>query len=337
MGANMSLLIGNLLLAAGGALTLPFLFSSRGWGPEGPVGAVFGTAPLALLQAGALYLCIQSGAFDWAPGGRALLYALLFGYFLVMTCLPVAAPGRSGAAMAAKAAGIVILATAFAALNLQAALQTSLATRAVIGAVLGVTGLSGWLIVGAMFVGSAQNSIRRAQAQAEREEQLTQERVAWERAEYAKLPAGAELWQLMQHSHARDEQVRSDVRARILALPDLEADTIALLGTGWAEHSLAYLRDVYPLPPRKLAPAYAKFLDQQLAYWRTSLTGDEHAGTWEPNLHPLFDVAEKIAKDGGDLRPQLEAWQTMLKEVRGLGGVSYHVNEVLKLHHAHAR
>ncbi|MBL8232721.1 MAG: hypothetical protein JNL98_29755 [Bryobacterales bacterium] len=333
----MNLLIGNLLLAAGAALSLPFLLSSRGWGPEGPVGAVFGTAPLALLQSGALYLCIRAGAFDWAPGGRTLLYALLFGYFLVMTWLPVAAPGRGGAAMAAKAGGIVILVAAFAALNLQAAMRDSLATRAIIGAVLGVTGLSGWLIVGAVFVEIVQNNIRQVQAQAEREQQMDTERIAWEKAEYANLPADAKLWQLMQHCHARDEQVRRDIRARILALPDLEADTIALLGTGWAEHSLAYLRDVYPLPPRKLAPAYAKFLDQQLASWRASLTGDENAGKWEPNLHPLFDVAEKIAKDGGDLRLQLEAWQTMLKEVRGLGGVSYHVNEVLKLDLAHAK
>lgn len=325
-------LVANLLMGAGAAFTLPFLFSQKGWGPEGPVGAFVGTVPVALLQTGALYLCVQAGAFDWAPGGRALLYALLLGYFLVMSGLPIAAVGSQAPAIAAKVAGVLVMLAAFAALNLQTQMQTSLATRAAVGSVLGVAGFAGWLIIGAMLLEGALNSIRKIQQDAEREDQWLVERKAWEQSEWDKVGSNAALWQLIQYTHAHNGEVRKECRARIAALPGLENDMIALLETGWAEHSLSYLRDAYPLPYRNLSAAYARFLEKQLLSWQSRLMGDDHADKWEPNLHPLFDVAEKIVQDGGDLRPQLASWLAMLKQVKGLGPVIGHVHAAQRLH-----
>jgi hypothetical protein len=163
------------------------------------------------------------------------------------------------------------------------------------------------------------------------------ERKVWEKAEYEKLGSDAGLWQLIQHTHAYNADVQNACRSRIAARPNLEGEMSALLETGWAEHALAYLRDAYPLPLRNLSPAYAKFLDKELGSWRIRLTNDEHAGKWEQNMHPLFDVAEKIAEDGGDLRPQLEAWRSMLQQAKGMGMVIRHVDAALKRHSGRAR
>ena len=53
---------------------------------------------------------------------------------------------------------------------------------------------------------------------------------------------------------------------------------IKLLGTGWAEHAIRYLRDAYPLPFGPLAPAFAAFLEKRPA----SYTGSGYRSPPQP-------------------------------------------------------
>jgi hypothetical protein len=69
-------------------------------------------------------------------------------------------------------------------------------------------------------------------------------------------------------------------------------------------------------------------MERELKRW-SRLASDEHAGTWEMNLRPYFEGAAKIQKAGGDLRPQLRAWQGLLKTCQGLGGLTAYVETLI--------
>ena len=319
-------ILANVLWLLPAALTAPIAFASR-IGPEGPVGAHMVTAPLALLQAVALGLAIHAGAFDAVALPRAFPYALLPGFVVTLTVLPIVAIGRQRSAALARAALVATWLAGVVAINAPA--SPSMAGVAA-GVPLGLVGLSGWLLVLGLVLAQQRAALRRAGEAVERQSEFEKERAAWDRGEFAKVPANPELWQLIPFPHSPAKDVQAACLQRIAALPELERETIELLGTGWAEHALHWLRDFYALPPAPLAPAYARFLDEKFEGWRSRLANDPSAGGWEVNLQVYFDVAEKIAAAGGDLRAPLARWREFLAATRGLGGLARRIDGILQ-------
>jgi hypothetical protein len=322
------------LFAISTTLTLPFVLSRRSLGPEGPVGVHMVTGPIALLQVAAIALLIADGGWDFFRHSAVVYGISLVGYFAAMTLLPIAALPPQRNRTYAQGATLVTLAAGLAAAAVAIPEDSPVALRAATGAVLALPALGGWGILVALVVQSQVNTVRRAAADAERLDTFEREQAAFDAGEWAKLPPDAELWQLIPYTHSRNENVRRECRERIAARPDLEADMIELLGTGWAEHALAYLRDAYPLPRAPLAPAYGAFLEKQVVTWSATLPHDPNAGSWELNLLPMFDVAEQVVADGGDLREPLEKWRELLASSRGLGRAESAVERLLELSRA---
>ena len=293
----------DVLLVLGCLPMLLLTFTAKRSGPEGPVGAHMITGPLALLQAAALAIAFGNAA--WAELGLASgwLYLILPGHIVASTALPILAiearwrrPVR--AAIAAVVAGCV--------------LTTNAHTFPAGAAALGITGLAlvgvhagiGYAMLFALWVQVERNRMRAAQAEVVQQSEFVTKQAEWQRGEWAKLPANAELWQLIQFTHAFAPEVKAQCLERIANLSELEKEVQAMLGTGWAEHSLRYLADHYPLRFGPLAAAFQALLVEQCERWEVTLRDDRNAGTWYHNLahyftngrHRVFD-AEHV--DGG--------------------------------------
>lgn len=303
------LIVANLLLVVTGFLFVLLTLSSKRTGPEGPVGFHMVTAPLALGQAIGLALAIGSGALS-PLGPVAPQYLALPGLAVGLTVLPFGAFDRRHR-LPVRFAAVAAVAGPLLAANASGAVQIAGGVLALLPALFGY----GLLLV--LFVRAQKRQIARAQAEVSRQSEFESSQAAWQRGEWAKLPANAELWQLIQFTHSFDPEVKAQCHQRIAALPDLPAAMQELLGTGWAEHALSYLRDFYPQSRAPLAPALSAFLVKEADRWRSSLQGT-NPGSWYANLLTYVQVAELCAKDGGDVREGMRAWAAMLQGQRGL-------------------
>lgn len=318
------LVVLNLLLAACAFVLLGIALAKSG-GHEGPVGAHMVTGPFALLHAVVVAIAAWNGAFALVPGQGWTAGAALPGSVIALTALPILAIGPRDRFHPARLLVVAILAATFLLIDTTGVLQ-------VVGAA-GVllSGLVGYGFVGALFVRSVRNDIASAHQDRERMDSFRANQAEFHRNEYAKLPAEAELWQLIPLVHAFDPEVQRLVRERIAAMPGLESKMIDLLGTGWGEHAVDYLVAGYPLPLRPLAPAYAKLLDVQREHWTTTLRSAERPDTWSANIERFFVLADKIVRDGGRLGPELRGWLELLRSVRGLGHLVALVERTLAL------
>lgn len=324
------LILALVLFIASTLFTLPLILSTRGPGPEGPVGFHMISGPIALLQIAAIVILVHHGFWDLFPYARAVWDVSMVGYLVTMTILPALTFPREKSRTWAQLATVAILAAGLTLCGAAVAGPVPAAVRAASGGVLALPALAGWLIIAAMVVQSQRNALLAMEAEAARDDEFRKGQIAFDAGEWAKLPADAGLWQLIIYTHSFNEEVQRECRARIAARPALQEDMIALLGTGWAEHAVRYLRDAYPLPFAPLAPAFAAFLDKEREHWRSQLEGQANAGTWEANLRGHFEVARKIVKGGGDLRAPLEGWQALLKASPGLGGLEWTVKDILE-------
>lgn len=312
------------------ALTLPLVLSARGYGPEGPVGAPMVTIPLALLAAVGFAILAWRGLWAFFPHARLLAASLLPGYLMLMTVFPIlAVPRRKGHGLV-RAACLLIFAAGVVGGALGVMDAPPAALRAASGIVLGLAGLGGWGVVAMMAVGAAANAARQAEADAQRMGQFEREQSAFQAAEWAKLPPNPELWQVIHFVYGVNPEVQAACRASIAARPALEAEMIALLGTGWAKHGADYIADFYAPPPAPLAPAYAGYLMKALKEWETTLLHHPDPGIWEGNLRGTLGAAVKIAQAGGDLRAPLEAWVGLLSKVRGLDPLAARLRDALR-------
>ena len=76
-------------------------------------------------------------------------------------------------------------------------------------------------------------------------------------------------------------------------------------------------------------PIAGRMLEGRLKKWNT-LQYDENAGTWEYNLKPYFEGAQKIQLAGGTLRTELESWHKHLQKCKGLGSLAIFVESLLE-------
>lgn len=301
-----------ILLAIAALALVQFACFTRGGGPEGPVGAHMVTGPFAILAAVALGLGLASGVPAAFPAGLPGALALP-GLVVGLTALPITALSprhrtlsRLGV-LAPFAGGFLLFAE-----------PTALQIVGCVGVL--ATSLVGYGMLLALFVQNERNRARAAVHEREQMDEFAKSQAAYQLGEWRKLPVDAELWQLIQFTHGFHPGVTAECHARIAALPGLEGEMKKLLGTGWAEHSLSYLRDHYPLPLPPLVPELTAYLDKQCDEWRESLRGT-HPGSWWANLQKPVAVAARCAAQGGDLRAVMGKWAAMLKGQRGLEGL----------------
>ncbi|MCC6738412.1 MAG: hypothetical protein IT452_05155 [Planctomycetia bacterium] len=324
------LILALVLFSASTLFTLPLILSTKGPGPEGPVGFHMLTGPLALLQIAGIVILVHHGFWDLFPYARAVWDVSMVGYLVTMTILPALTFPREKSRTWAQMATIAILAAGLTLCGAAISGPVPAALRAVCGGVLALPALAGWLMIAAMVVQAQRNAIRKMEADMQADDEFRKGQIAFDAGEWAKLPADAGLWQMIIYTHSFNEDVQRECRARIAARPALQEDMIKLLGTGWAEHAIRYLRDAYPLPFAPLAPAFGAFLEKELERWRGQLEGQANAGTWGANISGHFEVAAKIVKDGGDLKAPLEKWRALLRASPGLGGLEWRVGEILE-------
>ena len=312
--------LANVLLVLGCLPMLLMTLSQKRGGPEGPVGAHMVTGALALLQAAALGIAFLHPSWTELGIARGWLYVSLPGYVVASTVLPILAlDGRWRSVMRAAVVAVVVGCASATNAHLAGAGAAALGIAGLV--LVGVNACVGYGVLLALWMQMERNSMRAAQAEVVRQNEFETSQAEWQRGEWAKLPANAELWQLIQFAHAFAPEVKTQCLQRIAQLPELEHDMQALLGTGWAQHALAYLDDHYPLRFGPLAAPFQAFLIEQCRTWENALRDDRNAGSWYHNLVRFFSIAERIAADGGDVREGMRQWSQRLAGKNGLASL----------------
>lgn len=310
--------LANVLLVLGCLPMLLLALTAKRSNPEGPVGAHMVTGPLALLQAVALAIAFAQPSWVELGIASGWLYLGLPGYVVAMTMLPFLAMERRW-----RVLGRLVVTAAVVGCGLTTNGHLFAANAAALSLIgLGMVGLSagfGYAMLLTLWLQVERNRLRRAQADVVRQSDFETKQAEWQRAEWAKLPADAELWQLIQFTHAFAPEVKQQCLERISQMPGLEPAMQALLRTGWAEHALRYLDDHYPLRFGPLAAPFQAFLIEQCKRWKDTLRDDRNAGSWYHNLARFFTIGERIAADGGDVREGMRQWSKRLVGKHGLG------------------
>lgn len=311
------ILFATLLLALSGALSLLVAFEKRR-GPEGPVGAHLITGPLAIAQAIATAIGIANQ--DLAPLGLPTwpLYLCLPGAIVTLTILPFLAMelrwrplARTGLVASIAGSALAILGT------LLAPWTVWLGNGLVL-----LTGLSGYATLLAWRLRTLQQRVAVAASDERSADEFRTRQSAWQLGEWQKVPAAAELWQLIPFACALHPEVAQQCQERIAALPDLDAEMTALLRTDWAPHALRYVQRHYPRSRAPLAAALGPFLDAECQRWAEHLRTAPEPQNWAGNLQSLLDCAATVIADGGDLLEPMQRWHTMLRQVRRLEGLA---------------
>jgi hypothetical protein len=306
----------NLLLALAGLPFLLLMLGRQSFGPEGPVGFHMVTLPLALGMAGAIALSACAGRLQSLGIHGSVALVCLPGLVIALAALPALGlelpwrPLHKGLGVAAVAA-VALLVN-----GTESGTGRSLAGAAAM--TLGILSLGGYSLVASMAWEHHKNAFAAVQADRERMTAFEERQAAWQLAEWAKLPPEPELWQCIQFTHAFHPAVRRACHERIAAIPDLDQQMQRLLGSGWAEHALAYIEQYYPRSRASLAGAMADFMDHKLPEWQSTLATAQIPSSYFGNLASVLQAAAAIAGDGGDLSRACNDWVPLLKGKAGL-------------------
>ncbi|MEZ6038137.1 MAG: hypothetical protein R3F29_11685 [Planctomycetota bacterium] len=313
-------MIASILFVPASAVLCGIGFSKQRWGPEGPVGAHMVTAPLALAVVVALLLAGLSGSFAEAAAAHGTprwpLFLSLPALFIALVVLPIMAGEHQMRSWARLGIGVT---TAGGILVLWAPLVAPGTVAAAVGMwLVAAVGGAAYAVMAVAWMQLQAARQRSAQKARDREDEFRSEQAQWQREQWAKLPEQPALWQLIQFEHSFDLQVQQACLDKIAALPDLDGEMQKLLGTGWGEHALDYIRKHYPHSRAPLAPALSELLDKQRERWRKTLEGPTNPGSWFYNLATIVEAAEQVAADGGDVRAAMRGWAKLLRGKAGL-------------------
>jgi hypothetical protein len=312
----MSFAIASLLLALG-ALPLLVMSSSRQrYGPEGPVGAHMVTGPLALLISVAVWIGVAGGSCDPSGLPRWTVYLSLPGVIISLTIASIMAGTRSESALG-RLGVYGTLVGALLALHGQRIGDGRLGSQAGM-VLLWLSALASYGTLAAMWwAGVRRRSAAMASAMT-RQAEFDREQVIHQREEWSKLPTEPALWQLIQFVHSVAPEVREACLQKIASMPNLNDAMRSLLQTGWADHSLRYLAQDYPISTAELADDLSTHLRKEAERWKSVLDPKCNPGSWYFNLRPAIEAAERVAKDGGDVRDAMRAWAELLHRMPGL-------------------
>ena len=297
-------------------------------GPEGPVGAWLLFLFPCLLITMLVMTFAGKGLMSFVPGGRFVQIVAAVGIVITLGTAYFANLDKHNSILPVLLNSVpyLLLIGCAALIHRQTFSDPRLATWTA-AVFLGSAALAGWGLMGVGALVSlrekaAQTSQQYAQHQAD--EQIYE---AEEVNEYRALPADAPLGAVLRFVWGRSATVRAEARERVSRWPGLDDALIQLLDDqdSWA---ISYVAAFYEKPPAKLAPAWGRMLEYQLAAWNV-LQYEEYAAKREPELRPFFDGARKISAAGGDLRPQLRSWYELLNKSKGLKGLASSVKSML--------
>ncbi|TDU31784.1 hypothetical protein DFR24_1166 [Panacagrimonas perspica] len=313
-----------LLLASLVGLIATFMKTPR-FGPEGPVGVWLVFVPSLALALLFLAIGSLSGHFAWILDNRFVWLMLSVG---ILVCLGMALFSLLDRG-ASRALGIAMSGVVGAACLLSLHPDGG-ATRRIAALVLfGLPALAGLALLLKALVDTALRRKRRFEADERAFEEARKQRAQWDIDNFATLPVDAPFFAVSQYLWSPTESVQAEARARLAARPDLEAQMIECLGVDGADAAVAgYIAYVEPRPSPTLAPAYAAFLDRQLASWKSTRLIGSNPAQWEPNLSSWFDAAERLQAAGGDLRPSLTAWREALAVIPGFEGLTQRIGQI---------
>jgi len=329
----MSTIALDIALAFAFLFTLPALIpAAKSSGPEGPVGAFIIPIPSGILLAIILSALIARGRFDWVPGGRVLCYLLLPGMLVGMAAAMLATFVRQQTILSFLA-GIspmpIIAATLWSIHGFESVIPP-IAGRLAAVIIFGGFAAGGWgLMLYGLFVWF-KNTMDAAAADAAREQADYEARKAAAIAEFRALPADAPLDSLLSYVFAADEDVERECRERVAARSNLDEELIERLKTASNDITIAYIANAAKTVSPRLASAYAGVMERTLEGWRSTIENDPYVGKSEIDLRRLIDGADRIQSAGGDLRPQLRAWEESVSKSKVLGGLAMQIRAAIE-------
>lgn len=305
----MLLLLANVLFLLGAIPAVLFALPKRIVRGENMVGVHLITGTMALLQGAGLLAAMAAGSFAALDVRWFVVLALLPGYLLAMTALPILSVGKGRGPVLMTVATVLVAGGGIVAVNAAAALPHTLALAG--GVVVGAGAVGGYLGVLCLWLEQVRNRARARAHEAVRQDDFETRQSAFQRGEYAKLPAEPELWQLLQFVRSLAKDVRDDAQARVAARPELVKELTAMLESKSSDLALDYLMHPAPLPYAALAPAVRGVLDRELPHWEAVL-GRGEPGAWRGNVMKLLEVAVQVHFGGGDVAEPLRRWRAML-------------------------
>lgn len=317
-------LLAYLLLASLVGLIVMFM-PPRRLGPEGPVGVWVVFVPSLTLALLFLAIGSLSGRFAWMLDNRFVWLILSVGILVSLGVALFSLLDRGVSRALGIAASMMIGAACL--LSLYPETQ---ATRRIVALVLfGLPALAGLALLLKALIDKALGNRRRFEAQEREVAEAQKQRAQWDTENFATLPVDAPFFAVSQYLWSPTASVQAEARARLAARPDLEAQMIECLKVDGCDAAVAsYIAYVEERPSPTLAPAYAAFLDRQLAAWKTTHLIGPNPAQWEPNLSSWFDAAERLQAAGGDLRPSLTAWREALAVIPGFAGLVQRIREI---------
>jgi len=291
-------------------LNLALLVSTRHahWGPEGPVGAWLLLIPYVGITVAVLATLIVRGSFAWVAGGRATSFALWIGLVIAFSVSGYYAMSNPATTFdhVAALSGWLLLAGCFVAVNA----TSSIAARVVVIATLGIGGVAGWLQAGAWLKDHSEAQEQAVQAGIEHDREFQDQL----EAEFRALGKDAPLWRYFGCMYNSNQDIRKDCQDVIAARTDRDARLIEYLGNDMlASDATRYIGEFHPAPGPALAAALGRRSDFVLSEMSDPDAGSKQLdGRSYDDVRDIIRAAIRIQNGGGDLIPQLEAWQRYL-------------------------
>jgi hypothetical protein len=219
--------------------------------------------------------------------------------------------------------GWLLLGGCFVAVNA----TSSIAARAAVIATLGVGGAAGWL----------QSAVW-LKDHFEAEQQAVESGIAHDRefqeqleAEFRALGTEAPLWKYFGCMYNSNPEISKECRDIIAARADRDARLIEYLDNEiLASDATRYIGEFHPAPGLALASAFGRRSDLVLSQISEL---DPGAGQLSDrsyaDVRDVIRAAIRIQNGGGNLTPQLEAWQRYLKRFRNAADLVAPIEQTL--------
>jgi hypothetical protein len=190
---------------------------------------------------------------------------------------------------------------------------TSAIAKTVIGATLGLGSVAGWLQMGVWLSEYSSEQGRLEQSKIAQAQEFQDQQAAAFRA----LGKDAPLWNYLGYMYISNEELRKECHEIIANRADRDEKLIEYLGNEvMASDATRYIGEFHPAPGPVLGPAFAQRSDLVLSQIGEVNDSDQLSERSYSDIQDIIRAATKIQKGGGDLKPQLEKWQSYLKRFK---------------------